>query len=549
MDAGKRIFAQAGIAQSRFSYSRPDASFFTTLFEATWENLERSGIGDGYAEIPFVYFKDIEGNPRNQTVSSIVIGVKAIDGNGFNINFANDNLASLLFPTSRQPSPHIIYSDALAFHVEYSLWRSFYVLLFDALLEDVNLHDENLQATLYLKDLSSQLQVVSRLEDMDRINIGVLLEDSSGTVRDLDWMVEEGWEVQTTHDTHRIPLTNAFHESAHEIVRQALRRDFTYPRLLGSISGLTMRPLVSKFMPTMAQHIYDAARGPTTNQEYIYFIAEGLAGRIAEDMLSGTFRFIELNTSVGMISGDDINVWNTVHEGVCLHLSYNEEECTLSRNPTEWSQWKEQLSSVEQEAFDREQKAWILVANILAREVLITHTNTWVQLTRLLLQKGRLRAWDLQEFYGSTENTLTTNSLRPLIDNIDRRSLTDQGAMALETLESLGFVNRYAPALGPMFTLSLEDIFNALGLTDLWDDLERDILYRSLSMAFALDMDQNFDRVRAMSLEEVFDEVKRVDIPNVFLPYIQNNNRARNVERAYSEGLPAIYFEYLIRAL
>ena len=569
LQEGEALIQTSAVSQNRFFASSPIAStdpFFLSLFNIMWTGLERLNFGDGFAEKPFVYLKDIDGDSQSSTIYSMVMGVQTIGGQGFDINLADRNLASLLFPMllhshSTQPKP---FSAILTRYVDQNLWSSFNKLLSK---ENRIFRNEGLQVTLYLKDLSSKNQIfISRLEDMNRINIGVLIEDNDGILQDLDWIVEEEWTVQQQNYTaNKNQIITAFHESAHELVRQVLRDHFTDEDFLSIIPGLIIHPsrISYEFLPTFGQNIYKTLKYSQTKQQYLKRIAGNLAGEVAEKMLfnnltfaerfaipfisktenvekilfkGSTFTELDIDFYSDNMTIDMRNAWITAHIGVCLYLFYSKDECLRMSDPIKWVEWTEQLPPSQKKAFDQERTAWILAANALAMNVLTEHAIVWIHLTRLLLQKGRLNGLDLQKFYQDPKNTLISSSFAHSPIYNDLPAITPW----LDVLNNIK-INRNH------IGISLQDVLEASNSTDVLDGIEMEGPHRDLSLGFALDSSQNFERVKNSSIQNIFDQIKIVDVPTEFLPYIREGPKIKEVQPMYSQGLPALYFEYLIK--
>ena len=563
LQEGEVLIQTSAISQNLFTSSSTNSNqpFFLHLFDIMWTGLETLSFGDGFAEKPFIYLKDINGNSQSSTIHSMVIGVQTMGGEGFDISFVNGNLASLLFPIplystqSRTP-----FSDILTYHVDQGLWHSFNTLLNREFPED-----RNLQVTLYLKDLSSEDQnPIFKLEDVNRINIGVIVEDNNEVLQDLDWIIDERSQ-KPSYITNSNQMITAFHESAHELVRQALRDHLTDEDFLSIVPSLIILPSREnyKFLHTFGQNTYKTLAPLQTKQQYFDFIAESLAGEIAERMLfnnqtfagrfaipfisktedaekilfeGSTFTQLDIDFHPDTMTLDMRRAWLATHIGVCVSLSYNEDECLSPREPIEWVEWTEQLPPSQKEIFDQERTAWILAANALAMDVLTKHAIVWVRLTRLLLQKGRLNGLELREFYQNPENTLISNS-----------SVHFSVYSNLPPLPWLDILNNRVRI--DHIGVSLQDVLMVLNATDTLDGIEMEVPYRYLSLGFALDASEHFERVKSSSAQDVFDQIKVVDVPTEFLPYIRRGPKLREIQPTYAQGLPALYFEYLIRTL
>ena len=544
LSQGDVLMSVAAMSQTHFSalQSTRQIPLFFALFENIWTVLEMK-IGHGSAEKPFIYIRDVGGEPSNQSLTSMALGVKTIDNQGFGINFRfpQDPLL-FLFPTitlpSMQPSSLSYYSslssDLLALDVDHNLWISFESIL-SRISETNREPDQNIQVVLYLKDLSRDQNRVLSLEDADRINIGVLFEDSNGNRYDLDWIVEDQLVLYNPPVIgDREHILTAFHESAHELVRQALRGNNTEPRFLSINSGLLIFLLEYEFFPTHGQHIHNELSQSQSKRAYVHSIAEHLAGFIAERKLSTSpqSHFVDLNVNDRRY--DMQNAWKETHKGICLHLSYNEDECLIARSMEGWVEWVNQLDPSEKETFEQERREWIFGANILAGDVLTLHANVWTYLTRLLLQRGRLDTQDLESFY--MDHALV------FPNNLSRLGFTNLSPSEAQALDQMG--GRYAPVHTPT-NVSLQEALVAFGSTDLLEGIEMDAHYRNLALGFALDPSQNLERVQGLSMEEVFDQIKSVDVPENLQPFIRKNPPIENLQPPYPEGLPALYFEYL----
>ena len=96
----------------------------------------------------------------------------------------------------------------------YSMSQSFEDLL---IRENI---PQNHTLTLYLKDLSPENKSVSSFKDIERINIGVIVEDDEQRfIREIDWIIEKP-DLQYTTTHVQSSILTAFHESAHELVKR-----------------------------------------------------------------------------------------------------------------------------------------------------------------------------------------------------------------------------------------------------------------------------------------------------------------------------------------
>lgn len=495
--------------------------FFIDIFEFAWAMMERRQVGDGSAEAPLIYLKDIRGDLESGTISSFSLGVQAFNGEQFNIRYRERgvNLVPLLFPYSSMQGSFnpLLQYPLLARHVRQSLWESF-----QAFLETEGL-SAPLDGTLYLKSLSSADRPIERLQDFEHINIGVLIEGEDGDLRDLDWMVERdrlairipNWSWVENH------IVDALHESAHEITRKALLDDRTYLSLLSVMETLLVNSFSNEMRPVFGQHTYFIETSTPTRRQTIYQLAEILAGDTIEDMLpqnegeraSGIIGLVTDLDNLNGLSFDVRNVFLKVNQDVCRHLSYSQERCRIPQSVNGWKQWLEDLPDQERRAFQRETAQWTIEASILARQVLTRHIESVMALTRLLLERGLLSSDDMDLFYEDLGLPITI----PVAEYED------------------------VP-----FNLSVVEALTARGKTYSPGVFETDLFYNALAQGFAFDVRQA-PVTRGSSRQEAFEQLQTFEIKSRFLNYVRQEPLEGTYATPYAQGLPPLYFKFIMQ--
>ncbi len=460
--------------------------------------LEGNNIADTSI---WMYLKNIKGTSEDITaIREINLGVRTGGGRSFDFTLGS-NMRILGAP------------PVLSYQIHHNLLRS---------LEDL-LRRENIPPdhtlTLYLKDLSPTNTFVDNYRDIERVNIGVIVEDEEGRyIKELDWIVEET-KPQLVYTASSIIgfVITSFHEPAHELVRRAL------------VDDMSMRASLS-IVPSIELHdgIWIAYKG-VANVEYTpYYFSKAiqinkmavlLAGEVAEEIIISNNNYYEYIRT----EAERDSILMTAYIGICLGLGRWQRDIIGIYCPNiiteifyfssrEWSKWKDDLPEVYRASLMEEANEWMREARLLARNVLIRNFGTLEDITNLVLREGILDTQDLENFY----------------QNIPQ-------IVASEVTSSL---------TQPPF------LFN--------DTLQIDILNRNLSLLSSLvpvfvqnSRDTNFQQVQNIEADtlEILEDLRRVEVTENLRGYIRSVPMEYEVHLPYASGLSSLYIKECIRVI
>ena len=345
--------------------------------------------------------------------------------------------------------------------------------------------------TLYLKDLSSEIKFVDNFTDVERINIGIIVEDNQGRfVRHIDWIIEKP-NLQRTTFYIQESITTPLHESAHTLVKSVLLDDHRgYLSIEPTLYYANNRwRYTGGFLLRTSQTI-----------EQDQWAQEGailFAGKISEELLFET-QSLETTSSI------DLDIKRAIFAAfnfVCSTRDdiQNKTYCSLINDFNDFYEWlvyNDHILLFEDSIFMREVRESLSTNWSTAYNILVNNLEALIQLTRLALQKGSLESRDLQEFFQrySTQEVSFEDSVTPK-------------------------ENRYVLPfeIGP------------------------DILDRNLSLLFSLDSQNNIDKVRQTSIQDILTEVETIEIPKHIWPFIRREPINEPIEQNYAEGLPSLY--------
>lgn len=481
---------------------------------------------------PFVfYLHDIEGDVSTGQLQSIHLNFFSRDG-GFlddiemESSSSEGSLNPFLFPRT-DPSENIfddLNLSAISSYLQQSLWDSF-----EELLENEKIsRRRNQDFTLYLKDLSPDQNPVHRLEDVRRINIGVIVNAPADqdVTKDLDWIVEEGGVLDVPQPTSFEYLRTAFHESAHELLRKNLIDEITANPTLHLYPGLLINPLYRHVEMTNG---YQASLQPAMSSIYqsmsvqqilmygVFSAAVGLGGDLATEMIFDANRNLDTLTRLtefDVARGYDTEkALKTANFSACLIIFEGDgTECLEDRSLEQWGAWIGQLPSSQSQAMGNYVRLQLMVSQQLANHILGTQFDILSRLVRLALEKGYLSPADLQAFYSDPQNEL---------------SPIPEISVFAENYRTL-----------PQTSIATLDI----------QPFYADVLDRNLALAFSFEIDEITKDIRRNPMQNVFDQLKPIEIPRTNLHFIRKQPiRGLSLSPAYAQGLPALYFEFLIR--
>ena len=336
----------------------------------------------------WMYLRDIEGSFEDFTrIRQMNLGVKTEDGQTFDFSFTvGSNIKFLNFP------------PALSYQIHHNLLRS---------LEDL-LRRENISPghalTLYLKDLSLTNTFVDNYRDIERVNIGVIVEGKDGRyIKELDWIVEET-KPQLVYTASSIinSVITSFHESAHELVRRALVGDMSIGVSLSIVPSIELMDGIWIAYGGVAGVVYSLDFSRTTQ---INKMAVMLAGEAAEEIIIRNDNYYDYVR----IQADRENALLIAYIGICLGLGSWDRNVVEGRCPEardmfdfsyqEWEEWKSDLRETQRQSVNHDANEWMKEAKLLARNVLIRNFRTLEDMTNLVLREGTLDTQDLENFY------------------------------------------------------------------------------------------------------------------------------------------------------
>ncbi len=371
----------------------------------------------------------------------------------------------------------------------YSMSQSFEDLL---IRENI---PQNHTLTLYLKDLSPENKSVSSFKDIERINIGVIVEDDEQRfIREIDWIIEKP-DLQYTTTHVQSSILTAFHESAHELVKRVfLSNDY--------IGYTSIEPALFFF-----NNKWTYAQGLSISSDPLYSIDQNnwlqkatvlLAGIVSERLLSNT-QILKVPTTPDLIEAVFV-----VFNDICLERDdiHNELPCFLTDDFNRFNEWfsnSHQTASFEDSLFMREVNPRLSLVRASSHNILVNNLDVLIQLTRLTLQRGSLDNQNLQDFF--------------------------QRAPVQRIHGDISILENYRYALLP--------------------DIGPDILDRNLSLLFSLDSQESIDKVRISSVEEILEEAEEVRIPGYVLLSIRKGP-ILDIEQNYAQGLPSLYLREAI---
>ena len=374
------------------SYFRFDASLDTFLED---NNITDTDI--------WMYLRDLEGEVGNSTTVEVMnLGMKTRDGRIFDFDF-----------TIGSSGQFTQFSPILSYQMQDGLLKS---------LEDLLRRERvppGYTLTLYLKDFSPIHPFIDDYRDIERINIGIIVENRIGKyVREVDWIVEET-KPQLIYTNYSIEtsIIASFHESAHELVRKVLTGDMTGDSsisILSSISYINEMWVQSSGMT----NIRYGANYPNKDAQ-IRQMAVFLAGQVAEEIIISSHDYNEDIRA----QFDTENALRIAYMGVCLGLSSWQEDLVQSYCPQsqltivglsyqEWKEWESRhLPGALRQSFIQNVNRWMDEAKFLARNVLIRNFRVLEDMTDLVLRKNTLNDQDLEMFYNDFPQITVSVSL------------------------------------------------------------------------------------------------------------------------------------------
>ena len=448
----------------------------------------------------WMYLRDIEGSFEGfTTIRQMDLGIRTESGQTFDFNFAvGSNIQFFNLPPT------------LSYQIHHNLLRS---------LEDL-LRRENISPghtlTFYLKDLSPTNTFVDNYRDIERVNIGVIVEDEEGRyIKELDWIVEET-KPQLIHTASYIinSVVDSFHESAHELVRRALVDDVSR----GSLSIIPSIDLIDGIWAAY-DGVADVQYAPSFSRAIqINKMAVSLAGEIAEEIVISNNDYHEDT----QIQADRENALITSYRAICLGLGVwqkqlRERYCpnaneVFSFSSRQWNEWKNNLPGVHRDSLVQNINEWVREARLLARNVLIRNFGTLEDMTNLVLREGILDTQDLENFYQNI----------PQITELESGNTVIQPPFVFNDAFQINVLNRNLSSLS---------------------SLVPSFVYDSSNVSF-----QQVQNIESDTLE-ILDNLRRVDVTENLRGYIRSVPMEHEVHLPYAHGLSSLYIKECIRII
>lgn len=464
------------------------------------------------------YLQDISFESQSKTIHSLMFRIRMDDNQTTNIVFeCNDDCnREIQEEVMYQLDPQVVgYSSCDDDQCRRQRREIGYNLLYERVLNysaqgllqsfEELLRKEGIpqgsRLTLYLKDLSQTKKVVDSFGDVERINIGVVVENSNGEfLRELDWIIPVG-RLNLTATILWETIITPFHEAAHAVVRRVLFGD-----IYGTIyreSILIRNGLVLSNQWKLTHGYINVVIRPGLSQEmlmnstgdYTKYMAVTLAALIADRMFLSTDRNYDYEV---------LQVQTLAFHGICSGLSLRgisgRDQCPAFNDLEGLIELVEKLPQDERKLWIDEAILWQSAAARLAARVLDDHFDVLEQLTDLVLLNDVFNYQDLQNFYQD-------------------------------------FTFRY-PLFSEVLNGPEEDPSENAKLS-LLVDFGPDILNRRLASLFSLDHQQNLERVQRSSMPNLLSEAEKIETPPY--AYLSIQGGPSHIQRNYSQGLPALF--------
>ena len=465
------------------------------------------------------YLQDISFDFQTKTMRSFTFTVRMDDNHTANLIFECDDHCNTKIQEEimrldgqgpcddecqeRENGHNLLYNQILI-HLTQGLFQSFEELL---ITEGVS---KNSKLTLYLKDLSQAKETVNTFNDVERINIGVIVENSKQEfLKELDWIIQVK-ELKFTTNAIRDSISTPFHEAAHEVARRVLFGDVYDDIYRTSIlirNGLIKRDrwnLTHGYAYIAIQQGLSRSALMNSTNDYIKEMAITLAGLVFDKLFLKT----DFNYSSEILEAQVL-----AFHGICSGMSLNgisgRDDCPSFGNLEGFMEFFEKLPEDEKQLWIKEAISWQLVAARLVAQVLTNHLDVLKQLTSLILLDDTLNHQDLQNFYQDV--TLSYPSFLEVLNRSEDSSKNKTSSLIMD--------------FGP------------------------DILNRQLTSLFSLDRQRNLEKVKQSSIPDMLLEVEKVEIPYTYLSKLSKQDGPSHIQRNYSQGLPALYIRECIRIL
>ena len=457
--------------------------------------LQQNNITDSNI---WMYLKDIKGtSEETTTIRMINLGIRTEEGHSFDFT-----LGSHIRISSTPP--------ALSYQIHGTLLRS---------LENL-LRRENIPPghtlTLYLKDFNLTNTVIDDYRNIERINIGIIVEDKDRKhIRDIDWIIEET-RPQLIHTAESITtsMISSFHESAHELVRRILIDDMSNGTHLSILPSISLVDGIWMSQIGVAEAEYTLTY--FTRARQISQIAVLLAGEVAEKIVIN-------NNNYNRDITDANNALAVAYTGICLGLGLWQPDVAPNYCPKknifylsyqEWSEWRNRLPEAQQQLFIQNADEWMDEARLLARDVLMRNSRVLENMTNLILRKNTLNTQDLEVFYGGFPQ-MTSPIPRP-------EELLTQTPPLFGDTSQINVLNWNLSLLSSLVPTSAQNFKNT-----------------------SFRQDQNFEN----GTIDILDGLRRVEVTEYLRPYIRQAPMEHAVQPTYAHGLSSLYIKECIKTI
>ena len=470
------------------------------------------------------YLQNLSFNPQTKTVIGLVFTVRMDDDQRVTLTFECDGdcnreiqeetMYTLGQNTGviscddqceeqkREIGYNLLYNRVLSYSAQ-GLLQSFEELLVrEGISQDSRL-------TLYLKDLSQTKETVYTFGDVERINIGIVVENSQQEfLKEIDWIIQIG-ELRLTDHVIQDSITTPFHEIAHAVVRRALFSDmFNNNDYRDSV--LIRNGLVYSSGQWELSYGYTHVAISTdlsietlmNNRDYyIKEMAVTLAALVADQLFFQT----DQNYNYEIFKAQVL-----AFHGICSGMSMNisgKDNCPSFNDLIGFREFFNKLPEHERQLWIAEAESWRFLATRLATQVLTSHFDAFKQLIDLVLLNDALNYEDIQNFYQD-------------------------------------FTPRYSSS-SEVFNGSEEPLRNEV--SSILGGFSSGILNKQLTSLFSLDRQRNLKRVQQSSIPDMLSEVEKIESPPY--SYLSIQAGPSHIQRNYSQGLPALYIRECLRIL
>ena len=455
--------------------------------------LEENDITDSNI---WMYLKDIRGTSEEVTaIRAMNLGIRTEEGHSFDFTL--------------RPRIRILGTPPVLSHqIHHTLLRSLETFL---LRENI---PPGHTLIFYLKDLSSTNTFVDDYRNIERINIGIMVEDKDGNIRYLDWVIEETRpQLIHTADSITASMITPLHELAHELVRRRLIDDITRRASLSILPTILFDNGIWISYNGVASAEYPSDYFTRTHQ--IAQIAVLLAGDVAEKIFTN-------NNNYNRNITDVTNALTIAYVGMCLGLGpwqpdIASQYCPKNRfelSYQEWNEWKDNLPEDQRQLLTQTVDEWMEEARLLARDVLTRNFRVLEDMTDLLLRRNTLDTQDLEVFYRDLPQIASPVSKpeEPLIQSFPLFSDTSQ----------INLLNWSLSLLSSLVPTSAQNSKNT-----------------------SFQQDQNFES----GTIDILEDLRRVEIAESLRPYIRQAPIEHEVQLAYAHGISSLYIKECIQII